>query len=244
MVHMSRDITLWGLQEQQRSQFFFLILISTKIHSTLVGVLYSVSRRDGISTLMKRSKPPPFEWWSNLSGFLNPSRKNWSLGNLLSGFVLDINRTSTLLPIWDARKEYLFLIEFMLSSPKIGRLKLFCLISFRHYLKLKSPLSWLSEFMLDGALITLTTEGCSRLLLSVVPEHSFPSQNFFIFANKFFASWLHPETFRCKPQQLSCLPVIFLLSMMLISSCKRWFVKWETVRASSPLSVCMVGVDN
>ena len=62
MVHMSRDITLWGLQEQQRSQFFFLILISTKIHSTLVGVLYSVSRRDGISTLMKRNKPPPFEW--------------------------------------------------------------------------------------------------------------------------------------------------------------------------------------
>ena len=36
----------------------------------------------------------------------------------------------------------------------------------------------------------------------------------------------------------------FLLSMMLISSCKRWFVKWETVRASFPLSVRMVGVDN
>ena len=60
----------------------------------------------------------------------------------------------------------------------------------------------------------------------------------------FFASWLHPETFRCKPLRLRCLPVIFLLSMMLVFNCKRWFVKWETVRASFPLSVRMVGVDN
>ena len=31
---------------------------------------------------------------------------------------------------------------------------------------------------------------------------------------------------------------------MLIFSCKRWFVKWETVRASFLLSVRIVGVDN
>ena len=31
---------------------------------------------------------------------------------------------------------------------------------------------------------------------------------------------------------------------MLIFSCKRWFVKWETVRATFPLSVRMVSVDN
>ena len=41
-----------------------------------------------------------------------------------------------------------------------------------------------------------------------------------------------------------CLPVIFLLSMMLIFSCKKWIVKWETIRASFPLSIRMVGVDN
>ena len=46
----------WGLQEQQSNQFFFLILISIKIQSTLLGVLYSVSRCDDISYLTKRSK--------------------------------------------------------------------------------------------------------------------------------------------------------------------------------------------
>ena len=97
--------------------------------------------------------------------------------------------------------------------------------------------------LLDGALITSNTEGCSHLLLSAEPEHPFPSQNF-IFAKKFFASWIHPETFRRKPLWLVCLPVIFLLSMMLIFSCKRWFVKWETVRASFSLFVDMVEVDN
>ena len=141
-------------------------------------------------------------------------------------------------------QENLFLIEFMLTWPKTGRLRLFCLVSFRHSLELKSPLSWLSEFLLDGALMTSNTEGCSRPLLSAVSEHSLPSQNFFIFAKKFFATWLHPETFRCKPLRLSCLYFIFLLSMMLIFSCKRWFVKWETVWTSFPLFVRMVCADN
>ena len=84
----------------------------------------------------------------------------------------------------------------------------------------------------------------SRLLLSAVHEHPFPSQNVFIFTKNFLASWLHPKTLRCKPLRLRCLPVIFLLSVMLISICKRWFVKWETVRASFPLSVRMIDVDN
>ena len=52
---------LWGLYEQQKSHFFFLILISTNKHSTLSGVLYSVSKPDGISSLIKRRIPPPFE---------------------------------------------------------------------------------------------------------------------------------------------------------------------------------------
>ena len=73
----------------------------------------------------------------------------------------------------------------MLSWLKIGQLRLLCLISFRHSLKLKSLLSLLSEFLLDGKLITSNTEGCSRLLLSAVPEHPLPSQNFFIFAKDF-----------------------------------------------------------
>ena len=58
---------------------------------------------------------------------------------------------------------------------------------FQAFSELKSLLSLLSEFLLDGKLITSNTEGCSRLLLSAVPEHPLPSQNAFIFAEKFFA---------------------------------------------------------
>ena len=139
-------------------------------------------------------------------------------------------------------QENLFLIEFMLTWPKTGRLRLFCLVSFRHSLELKSPLSWLSEFLLDGALMTSNTEGYSRPLLSAVSQHSLPSQNFFNFAKKLFASWLHPETFRCKPLRLSCLHFIFLLSMILIFSCKRWFVKVLITRCHNVLQLIYVHV--
>ena len=154
------------------------------------------------------------------------------------GFCFILNVRSTLFQRWSTTLKQRWSDVEILAG-----LRLFCLISFRYSLKLKSPLSWWSEFLLDGALIISNTEGCSCLLLSAVPEHPLSSQNFFIFSKKFFPSWLHPETFRCKPLQLRCFAIIFLLSMMLIFSCKRWFDKWETVRASVPLSICMVGVD-
>ena len=84
----------------------------------------------------------------------------------------------------------------------------------------------------------------SRLLLSAVPEHLLPSQNVFIFTKNFLASWLHPKTFRCKPLRLRCFACYISVISNVNFHLQKWFVKWETVRASFPLSVCMIGVDN
>ena len=74
------------------------MLISVKRHSTLSGNLRSVSKGEDMSSLTKRRIPPPFEPWSNLYGFENPSNRKES-----SSFVSDTSKTSTLLMICDAR---------------------------------------------------------------------------------------------------------------------------------------------
>ena len=45
-------LLLWGLYEQQRSHFFFIILISTNKHSPFSDDAYSVSKREGMSSLI------------------------------------------------------------------------------------------------------------------------------------------------------------------------------------------------
>ena len=42
----------WGLCEQQRYHFFFLILIYTDKHSTFLRGLYSVRKQDDMSSLI------------------------------------------------------------------------------------------------------------------------------------------------------------------------------------------------
>ena len=60
LSHHSSNLSLIAIEAMR---------LLVQIHSILVGVLYSVSRRHDISSLTKRSKPLPFEQRSDLSGF-------------------------------------------------------------------------------------------------------------------------------------------------------------------------------
>ena len=98
-----------------------------------------------------------------------------------------------------------------------------CIFPVVHYftLTLKS-VSYILARAVHGALITSNLK-CADLCFDQQYLNVLCLLKTFTFARNVFASWLHPETFRYKPLRLRCLPVIFLLSVMLISSSKIWF---------------------
>ena len=83
----------------------------------------------------------------------------------------------------------------------------------------------------------------SILLSFMIPEHSFAFQKLFIELKRFFARRLTPVGFRCKPLLASFVALIFLLSILSISSWRRWLVSWLTVNAAFPSSVRKSGVE-
>ena len=72
---------------------------------------------------------------------------------------------------------------------------------------------------------------------------SFCFSKTFIELKRFLARRLVPVGFRCKPLLPRFLALIFLLSIMSISSWRKWFVRWLTVNAAFPSSVRKVGVE-
>ena len=59
---------------------------------------------------------------------------------------------------------------------------------FQAFFEIKVTAFLIIRVLARWSMITTNTERGSRLLLSAVPEHYLPSQNFCIFAKKFFAS--------------------------------------------------------
>ena len=131
----------------------------------------------------------------------------------------------------------------MFSCPIIGQFRIFSLILVRAFKCLFSGWSTLS--FIEVGISESNTEGCSgsTLFSSKIPGHPFAFQKLFIELKRFLARQLEPVGFRYKPLLPRYLALIFLLSIMYISSWRRWFVSWLPVNAAFPSSVRKVGVE-
>ena len=83
----------------------------------------------------------------------------------------------------------------------------------------------------------------STLFSFEIPGHPFAFQKLFIELKRFLTRRLVPVGFRWKPLLPRFLALIFLSSIMPISSWRRWFVSWLTVMFAFPSSVHKVGVE-
>ena len=63
--------------------------------------------------------PPPLLFLSNLNGALKLSILNWAEGNESSSFVSKIKIISIFLPIVFSKESVVFLIELVLSDPRL-----------------------------------------------------------------------------------------------------------------------------
>ena len=131
----------------------------------------------------------------------------------------------------------------MFSCPIIGRFRFSSLILVRAFKFLFS--GWSTLLFIEVGISESNTKGCSGSILFSfeIPGHPFAFQKLFIELKRFLARRLVPVGFRCKPLLPRFLALIFLLSIMPISSWRRWFVRWLTVNAAFPSSVRKVGVE-
>ena len=105
--------------------------------------------------------------------------------------------------------------------------------------------AWSSLLFIKVGIEEWNTEGCSgSILLSfLIPGHSCTFQELFVGLKIFFARQLVPGGFRCKPFVPRFLALIFLLSIIYISSWRKWLVSWLNVNSAFPSSVCKVGME-
>ena len=102
-------------------------------------------------------------------------------------------------------------------------------------------LGWSSLLPIEvGIAESSTGRSSSLILLSfMIPGH--PFSKFFILFIKFFARRLVSVGFICKPLSPRFLALIFVLSIMSVSSWRRCLV--SLLNAAFPSSVCKVGVE-
>ena len=118
----------------------------------------------------------------------------------------------------ELKKSNFLRIELIYSFPIIGRFRFFSLILVRPFKFLFS--SWSSLLFIELGIAEQNTEECpgSILLSFMIPGHPFTFQKLLIELKRFFARRLELVGFRCKPFLLRFLALIFLLSIMSISS--------------------------
>ena len=106
----------------------------------------------------------------------------------------------------------------MFSCPIIGQLRFFGLILVRLFKFLFS--GWSTLLFIEVGISESNTKGCSGSILFSfeIPGQSFAFQKLFIELKRFLARRLVPVGFRCKPLLPRFLALIFLLSIMSISS--------------------------
>ena len=116
-----------GLQERERSDFFFLNFFSRKNPSTDQPEITIV---EGISSLIYKSMPPPFAFLSNLYEVAWLSRCNCTELKDESISVLDVISKSIFLIITGRRESNSLRSEFILSQLNISLLMfLWCIFS-------------------------------------------------------------------------------------------------------------------
>ena len=129
----------------------------------------------------------------------------------------------------DARNSNLFLTEFMLNCPKIGRLRFSSLNHFRltfGHLSFSLIVKEIEFFVLQ--IVTTSSSGILVYLWFF--------QSFLIHSKKIISKRSDPDSFKYKPFRLKFLLVILLLLIMPILNCSRWLVNWLAVRVAFPLS--------
>ena len=131
----------------------------------------------------------------------------------------------------------------MFSCSIIDRFRFFSLILVRAFKFLFS--GWPTLLFIEVGISESNTKWCSGSILFwfKIPGHPFAFQKLFIEFTRFFTRRLVPVGFRCKPLLPKFLALIFLQSIMSISSWRRWFVSWLTVNAAFPSSVRKAGVE-
>ena len=161
---------------------------------------------------------PPFEQRSSLLGLQKPLIKNWAVGNESSAFVSESSNRSRLGLISEHKKSNLFRTGLMFSCPIISRFWFFSLILVRGFKFLFS--GWSKVLFIEVGISESNTKGCSGSILFsfMIPGHPFAFQKLFIELKRFLARRLVPVGFRCKPLLPRFLALIFLLSIMSISS--------------------------
>ena len=100
-----------------KNHFLLLKLISPERLSTLHCNLHC-NKRDGISSLIYNSGPPPLSFLSHLYGVVKPIL-NWAEGKKSSSFVPEMRKMSTFLSSIYTKESNLFLIKFMFTYTKI-----------------------------------------------------------------------------------------------------------------------------
>ena len=145
--------------------------------------------------------------------------------------------------ISEHKKWNLFRIELMFSCPVIGRFQFFSLTLFRTFKFLFS--GWSTLLFIEVGTSESNTKGCSGSIffLFMTPGHPFAFQKLFIELKRFFARRFVPVGFRCNPLLPRFLALIFLSSILSISSWRGWLVSWLTVNAAFPSSVRKAGVE-
>ena len=113
-------------------------------------------------------------------------------------------------------------MEFMLICAKMGRLRFSSFNNFRLTFGHLSSSLLLSALLLDKLDFLLQIASLSS---STIFAHLSFFQNFLIRSEKFNAKRRDPDSCKCKPFQLKCLMVIFVLLTMSIFTYSRWLVK-------------------
>ena len=127
-------------------------------------------------------------------------------------------------PVSEHKKSNLFRIELIFSCSIIGRFWFFSLVLIRAFKFLLS--CWSSLLFIEAGIV-----------------ESFYFSKTFYRASRFFARRLVPVVFSCKPLLRRFLASIFLLSIISISSWRKWLVSWLIVNAALPSSVLKAGME-
>ena len=129
----------------------------------------------------------------------------------------------------DARNSNLFLTEFKLNCPKIGRLRF---SSLNHFRLTFGHVSF-SLIVKEIGFFALQTTTSSSSGILVYPSFF---QNFLIHSKKIISKRRDPDSFKYKPFRLKFSLVIFLLLIRSILKCSRWLANWLAVSVAFPLS--------
>ena len=116
------------------------------------------------------------------------------------------------------KKSNLFRIKLMFSCPIIGRFQFFSLTLVRTFKFLFS--GWSTLLFIEVGTSESNTKWCSGSIFFsfMIPGHPFAFQKLFKKLKRFFARRLVPVGFRCNPLLPRFLALIFLSSIMFISS--------------------------